>query len=75
MIFWVLSIYFISIMLCQILGEKLLQKIIHNIPRYPNILQAIKVLNKVAYIPLLNTVYFVVYYICVVKNKIFKNWN
>ena len=45
-------------MLCQIMTNTLMDKVKQNNLRYyPNIIEAIRTLNQVAYIPIFNTLY------------------
>lgn len=69
--FYLASIYVISIMLCQGLAGKLFSKISNDFKKYPNLFKSARTLNRLAYVPLFNTFYFVsIFYYCV-KNKCF----
>lgn len=56
--FYLLSIYILSLMLCQIMTNTLADRVKrNNLKYYPNIIDAIRTLNQVAYIPIFNTFY------------------
>ncbi len=56
--FYILSIYLFSVMLCQAMSSTLVDRLKHKeLRKYPNIIDAIRTLSQVSYIPFFNTLY------------------